>query len=61
MEAALTAAAEVGEPTPERIRTEREITFHQTIERCAQVAESFIKVPNSYKIAAAIRALKDKP
>lgn len=55
----ITAAQEVGKPTSERIRTEREITFHQTIERCAQVAENFNAAGKP--IAAAIRKLKDKP
>lgn len=46
-----------------RLRAEREITVHQTIERCAQVAEEVGKGYESYphSIIRAIRALKDKP
>ncbi len=63
--AALTAAAEVGEPDPtiwvstEAMNSER----NATIERCARVADEYAKrydLDECLEVAAAIRALKDK-
>jgi hypothetical protein len=66
-EAALTAAAQVGEQyAKERhdAQVDRYILMaHATIERCAQVAESDLPWdgPLGPQIAAAIRKLKDTP
>ena len=69
----LTAAAEVGEPTPDTEYAEGTIGWamavkrlqdNATIERCAQVADNWecdSLIPAQESIADAIRALKDKP
>ena len=57
-EAALTAAAEVGEPsTQQRERLQDQYIRNVTIERCAQVAEKYQNASPNY-IAAAIRKLR---
>ncbi len=65
--AALTAVAEVGEPVGQYsgivAQAIRDNAIDATIERCAQVAETFPNRTSSadrFAIAAAIRALKDK-
>ena len=65
IEAALTAAAQVGEITYSQSQLDSVVkqTWSATIERCAQVADSFVKYKGfkglAEAIAAAIRKLKD--
>lgn len=64
MKAAITAAAEVGEHTYTQSQLDDVVkrTWSATIERCARVAEGYANDAfHGEMIAAAIRAMKDKP